>query len=78
MESVGTTLRHARMALGITQVELARSMGISPAFLNDIEYGRKALGEKYLEHLPDGIREPVVRALRAEIAVRDERLSRLA
>lgn len=68
---IAITLRQARIAAGLEQKELARLMEVSPGFLSDLEKGRRAFHDRYLEWLPDTVREPVREALielkRAEI-----------
>jgi len=45
---VGRKIRETRRALGLSQSELARRMGISPAYLNLIEFSKRRIGGKLL------------------------------
>jgi len=47
----GRRLRERRIVLGIKQADLARSVGISPAYLNLIEHNRRRIGGKLLLEL---------------------------
>lgn len=74
MSRVTEALREARIAAGLSQQDVARALGISQPFVNDIEHGRRALGEQHYEKLPQPIRIAVVRAAIAEL---QERISKL-
>src|SRR5262245_4648842 len=39
-ESFGRRLRHRRLALGLTQAELGRKVGVSPRAISEIETGK--------------------------------------
>lgn len=41
----GTRIRERRLALGLKQADLARSIGVSPSYLNLIEHNRRRVGE---------------------------------
>ena len=41
----GTRVRERRLLLGLKQADLARTAGISPAYLNLIEHNRRRVGE---------------------------------
>ncbi len=47
----GTRIRERRTVLGLRQAELARSVGISPSYLNLIEHNRRRIGGKLLVDL---------------------------
>ena len=47
----GTRIRERRTALGLRQADLARSVEISPAYLNLIEHNRRNVGEALLARL---------------------------
>ncbi|WP_343079511.1 short-chain fatty acyl-CoA regulator family protein [Ostreiculturibacter nitratireducens] len=49
----GTRIRERRTALGLKQADLARSVGISPAYLNLIEHNRRRVGEELTTKLAD-------------------------
>jgi len=72
MSNVSAVLRGARLRAGLAQREVARHLGISPAYLSDIEHGRRALGIRHIGKLPAELRGPVADALvkdrEAEIA----------
>ncbi len=73
MSRVNEALREGRIAAGLSQQEVARALGISQPFVNDIEHGRRALGERYYEKLPQPIRAAVMKAVVADL---QERLAR--
>ncbi len=50
---VGLKIRETRRALGLSQSELARQMGISPAYLNLIEFSKRRIGGKLLKKAAD-------------------------
>jgi predicted transcriptional regulator/transcriptional regulator with XRE-family HTH domain len=50
---VGLKIRETRRALGVSQSELARQMGISPAYLNLIEFSKRRIGGKLLKKAAD-------------------------
>jgi transcriptional regulator with XRE-family HTH domain len=72
--SPGDALRQARDAARITQRDLATLMDITPAYLNDIEHGRRELLEKYVDKLPQNLASDVAAAM---IAVHQEAINRL-
>lgn len=47
----GTRIRERRTALRMKQADLARDVGISPAYLNLIEHNRRRVGDTLLEQL---------------------------
>ncbi|MHC0054467.1 short-chain fatty acyl-CoA regulator family protein [Actibacterium sp. D379-3] len=44
----GTRIRERRLVLGLRQADLARTVGISPSYLNLIEHNRRRIGGKLL------------------------------
>jgi DNA-binding XRE family transcriptional regulator len=48
---LGKLLREYRTEAGLTQAEMAKRLGISPAHLSDVELGRRALGIQKLAKL---------------------------
>jgi len=51
----GTRIRERRTALGLKQADLARSVEISPAYLNLIEHNRRNVGEALLGKLAEAL-----------------------
>lgn len=51
--SPGQRIRQARTAAGVRQADLARSVGISPSYLNLIEHDRRKIGGKVLVRLAE-------------------------
>jgi transcriptional regulator with XRE-family HTH domain len=51
----GTRIRERRTGLKLKQADLARSAGISPAYLNLIEHNRRRVSEAVLEALADAL-----------------------
>jgi ribosome-binding protein aMBF1 (putative translation factor) len=47
-ESIGTNIRKARTAAGLSQRRLARRAGISDAYLSNVERGRRAVSSDFL------------------------------
>lgn len=47
----GSRIRERRLALGARQADLARAVGVSPAYLNLIEHNRRRIGGKLLVDL---------------------------
>lgn len=74
MSRITEALRAARLAAKLKQGDLAKALGISQAFLSDIEHGRRELGEQHYEKLPDAIRSVVVEAAIADLLDRVSRL----
>jgi transcriptional regulator with XRE-family HTH domain len=73
MSRVSEAFREARIAAGMTQARLAQALGVSQPFVNDIEHGRRELGEKHYEKLPQPIRAAVMKTVVADLR---ERLAR--
>lgn len=68
----GTRIRERRTALRMKQADLARDVGISPAYLNLIEHNRRRVGDALLEKLAVLLAvEPVALAEGAEGALFD-------
>jgi transcriptional regulator with XRE-family HTH domain len=70
MSRVNEALREARIAAGLSQNDIARALGVSQPFVNDIEHGRRELGEKHYEKLPQPIRAAVMKAVVADLQER--------
>lgn len=51
----GRNLRAARQARGLTQVEMARRLGVAPPYLCRVEYGREGLRLLQCERLAKGV-----------------------
>jgi transcriptional regulator with XRE-family HTH domain len=66
---VGTRIRAARTAAGITQVELARRLEVSPSYITNVEAGRNNLTLGQLTHIADALGA----ALDVSLTVVDER-----
>jgi ribosome-binding protein aMBF1 (putative translation factor) len=49
VKSIGASLRKAREVVGLTQVELARRMKRSQAFVSEAESGSSRVGERYIK-----------------------------
>jgi ribosome-binding protein aMBF1 (putative translation factor) len=47
-EAIGTNIRKARTAAGLSQRQLARRAGISSAYLSNVEQGRRAVSSDFL------------------------------
>ncbi len=73
MSRVTDALKAARQKAGLSQRQFAEAIGLSPAFINDLEHGRRELGEKHYEKLPQPIRAAVMKAVVADL---QERLAR--
>jgi hypothetical protein len=77
LSPVSAALRKARIEAGLSLRQVSEGLGISQAFLSDIEHGRRELHEKHYETLPDQIRKAVVEAAIGEIEERIRELERL-
>ncbi len=51
----GTRVRERRLLIGMKQADLARTVGISPAYLNLIEHNRRRVGAELLNLLADAL-----------------------
>ena len=68
----GTRIRERRTALGLKQADLARAVGVSPAYLNLIEHNRRRVSDELLDRLATALGvEPVALAEGAEGALFD-------
>ncbi|MCB2111246.1 MAG: DUF2083 domain-containing protein [Defluviimonas sp.] len=66
----GTRVRERRLLLGLKQADLARTAGISPAYLNLIEHNRRRVGEPLLVTLAAALGlDPAALAEGAETAL---------
>jgi transcriptional regulator with XRE-family HTH domain len=74
---VTDALKAARQQAGLSQRQLAEVLGLSPAFINDIEHGRRELGERHYEKLPQPIRAAVMKAVVTDLQERTARARRL-
>lgn len=77
MSRITDALREARVAAKMKQRDLAIALGITQAFLSDIEHGRRELGEQHYEKLPEAIRTAVIKAAKAELRERLRKLDRI-
>ena len=77
MSRIIDALREARIAAGLTQLELADLLGCTQAFVSHVEIGRRALPEKLRDKLPEPIRAAVIKATKAELRERIKRLDRI-
>ena len=59
LDSIGTKIRRAREAAGLTQVELGDALGISGNAVAKIERGRSMLTLKHLLALPKILNRPI-------------------
>ncbi|MEZ4740859.1 MAG: helix-turn-helix transcriptional regulator [Bdellovibrionota bacterium] len=57
--SFGETIRSLRECDEITQVELARQIGVSRQFLSDVEKDRKVVGVEFAKKLSDAMGYPI-------------------
>lgn len=73
---IGTVIAEARKAAGLQQKDVALALGISPAYLSDIEGNRRAFSADRLPNLPAPIREKVAEALVAWHYMQIEEFSR--
>jgi len=53
--AIGYRIRERRRALGVTQADMARRVGISPSYLNLIESNKRAVGGTLLARLAQGL-----------------------
>ncbi|NLK96010.1 MAG: LexA family transcriptional regulator [Clostridiales bacterium] len=49
MSRVGETLKSARLKAGVTQKNLAKKLGVSEKFINEVEIGKRIVQESYIE-----------------------------
>lgn len=74
----GLVLRSARLAAGMTQTDLAETLGISVWVLNRLEHARRQFEESWLARMPEAIREPVAAAIARHYSDRAARIGRHA
>jgi transcriptional regulator with XRE-family HTH domain len=70
-------LRRSRKALSISQRDLARTIGITPQYMGDIEFGRRSFPARRIEMLPLKIRRAFVTATVDELRARIAELEKL-
>ena len=56
---VGARIRQTRRAIGLTQAELARRIGISPSYLNLIEWNKRRVAGALLRKIADALELPL-------------------
>jgi transcriptional regulator with XRE-family HTH domain len=70
--TLGETLMLARKRAGLTQTSIAKTLGVSKAFISYVERGEKKFPVERLEMLPEPIRRAVAGSMveqrQAEIA----------
>lgn len=49
MSRVGDTLKSARLKAGVTQKALAKKLGVSEKYINEVEIGRRVVQESFIE-----------------------------
>ncbi len=49
MSTVGERIKQGRDAKGMTQKQLAKKLGVSEGFINEVESGRRVVEEKFIE-----------------------------
>jgi transcriptional regulator with XRE-family HTH domain len=77
MSKTTDALRNARIFEGLTQREIANALGVSTAFVNDLEHGRRELGRRHFVNLPPGVRQWVVDAAIADLEASIEELRQM-
>ncbi|MBE6060129.1 MAG: XRE family transcriptional regulator [Clostridium sulfidigenes] len=51
MSTVGERIKQGRNTKGMTQKQLAKKLGVSENYINDVENGRKVVEEKFIERV---------------------------
>jgi transcriptional regulator with XRE-family HTH domain len=51
MSKVGENIKKARNEKGMSQKQLAKKLGVSESFINEVESGRKVINEKLIERI---------------------------
>ncbi|MEV4155460.1 helix-turn-helix transcriptional regulator [Nocardia salmonicida] len=74
-QRVGETLRALREARGATPMQMARALGISRAYVYNIEAGRKPLTYVLLKGAADFLDVPPIAIMRPEVAGADDATS---
>jgi DNA-binding XRE family transcriptional regulator len=64
---IGSALRKARREANLKQQDLASLLGVSPAFVNQIETGQRHLPLKHYAALPLPIRDAVIDAAKGDL-----------
>lgn len=62
-------MRAIREASGLNQVDLARELGSSPGYINDLEGGRRNASAKKIREIADALRVPVTAIVELPSAV---------
>ena len=75
---IGGMLREARFIQDMTQQEVADAIGVSLWTYNRLENGRRHFDQRWVERLPNGLRQPIVKHLQDLCHERLEFLHRLA
>lgn len=68
--SFGSLVRSLRLSDEITQVELAKKVGVSKQFLSDVEHNRKDVGISFAKKISEALEysiEPLI-----ELLIRDQ------
>ena len=77
MSNVTKALSGARVEAGMSMRALAKTLGVSVAFLSQIEAGRARFPFTRIADLPNGIRGPVIDAAQAELMEQADRLEQM-
>lgn len=51
MSTVGERIKEGRNAKGMTQKQLAKKLGVSESYINEVECGRRVVEEKFIERV---------------------------
>lgn len=65
--TIGEVLRRERVRAGLSQVELARILGVSQVQIWRFEGDMRPIPHELVARLPDGVRQPVAAAAIAEL-----------
>ncbi|HKO91400.1 MAG TPA: helix-turn-helix transcriptional regulator [Polyangiaceae bacterium] len=57
-ESVGASLRKARLAAGLTQLELAQKLEVDQSMVNQVENGKSRVAEAYVRRVLEACELP--------------------
>lgn len=49
MSRVGEKIKEARLKSGLTQKALAKKLGVSDKFINEVEIGKRVVQENFIE-----------------------------
>lgn len=58
-QSIGTSLRKARLAAGLTQLELAQKLKVDQSMVSQAETGKSRVGEAYVRRVLKACKLPV-------------------